>query len=313
MHAIRFHEYGGAEVLKYEEAPKPAPKPDELLIRVKAIGVNPVDWKMRRGDVKFLSGKAMPKIPGGDFAGVVEAAGPDAQGFKEGEEVFGAINAFKGGAYAEYLCAKPEMVARKPSSMSMTEAASLPIAALTAYQGILQICQGKAGQSILINGGSGGVGSFAIQIGRAHGLEVTAVCSSQNTAFCKELGADHVINYDRDSIASAGRKWDIFFDVVPNMNFKTTRPLIHSTGHYLSTLPGPFTMLIAPVMNLFSGRKAHSIIIKSRTADLAALADLYQSGQLKPVIQEVLPLSEGRKAHEISERGRVRGKLVLEA
>ncbi len=311
MKAIRYHQFGPPELLTMEESPIPMPGKDQLLVRVHAAGVNPVDWKVRKGDLTFLSGKKFPKIPGGDFAGVVEAVGTQVKDFKPGDPVFGLINAFKGGAYAEYLIINQSRAAKIPDPISMEEAAAMPIAGLTAWQGIVKLGKGKKGGSILINGGSGGVGTYAIQIAKAFGMAVTAVSSGKNLNFCKELGADQVVDYQKENIFNLNQTWDIFFDVVPNQSFGKTKKLLNNGGVYISTLPNFFTILIAPLMHLVSHKKAYGIMVNSNTKDLDALAALVKTQKLQPIIDAVMPWDKAAEAHHLSEDGKVKGKIVL--
>ncbi|MEN8155299.1 MAG: NAD(P)-dependent alcohol dehydrogenase, partial [Acidobacteriota bacterium] len=237
MKAVAYNKYGAPDVLEITEKNKPELPADKILVKVKASSVNPVDYKIRRGDMKALTGKIFPKLAGSDFAGVVEDKGSAVEDFRKGDKVYGFMNPMKGGAYAEFIIVDPEKTALMPDNLSFEEAASMPVAALTALQALSYLGNVKEGTSVLINGATGGVGSFAVQIAKALGAEVTGLCSGKNMEFCKKLGADNVFDYSKDGLAGSGKKFDVFFDAAAKTNFSKSKMYLKKRGIYITTIP----------------------------------------------------------------------------
>jgi len=310
MKAAYIENYGNADVLHVDELPKPNISNDELLIRVNYTSVNPVDWKVRKGMLRWLPGQKLPKILGGDIAGIVENVGKNVKEFKLNDKVYGLISAAKGGAYAEYAIAKPHQIAIIPQNISYKEAATIPLAALTAYQSLAHLSDLKAGQNVIVNGCSGGVGHFAVQIAKAIGALVVGVCSTKNIDFANELGADEVIDYTKGDILSSGKKYDIFFDAVAYQSFGKVKRYLNRNGKYVTTLPSVSTIL-NPIVGIFSSKKAKMISVKSVPEDLRFLSELVKSNKLKPTIDKTYALNDIRDAHRYSETGRVVGKLAV--
>ena len=310
MKAVFIEKYDGPEVLIYGDLPKPVVGDSELLIKVFATSVNPVDWKLRKGMLRFLPGQKLPKILGGDISGIVEEAGKDVEEFKTGYEIYGLISAAKGGGYAEYAMAKPHQISLKPKNISFEEAATIPLAALTAYQSLKRLGKLKVGDKILVNDCSGGVGHFAVQIAKAMGANVTGVCSTKNIELAKILGADKVIDYTNENIFSENITYDIFFDAVANQSFWKVKKHLNKNGRYVTTLPS-VSKLLNLFFNIFSSKKGKMISVKSFPEDLRFLSELIKSDKLRTVIDTAYKLKDSKEAHIHSETGRVVGKLAI--
>lgn len=307
MKAIQIQEYGSSEVLQIREVPKPEPKPDEVLMRVVAASVNPADSLLRSGGLRFFI--KLPFVPGCDVAGIVESVGNAVQDFRPGDAVYTMLPANKGGGYAEYAVASAAHTAPIPAHLTFEEAAAVPLTALTALQ-YLRKADLKAGQHILINGASGGVGSFAVQIAKALGAQVTGVASSRNQAFVRELGADQVLDYERDDFLQADRPYEVIFDAANTLSLRKARPALKPGGALLSVNPiagNPISKLLARLQ----GRRIESLLVQPSGKDLAQLNTWLAAGSLRPVVEQTYDLDEVAAAHQRSESKRVRGKLVL--
>ncbi len=311
MKAIVTNEYGSVEVLKHEEVEKPVIKDDEILVQVHACSVNPVDWKIRRGDAKLLTGRKPPRILGGDYAGIVAEAGRWITNYKTGDAVWGMVNAFKGGTYAEFVKVKKEEIGPKPKNLSFEEASSIPLVGLTAYQSLVYKDRLKKGDHIIVNGCSGGVGIFGVQIAKALGCKVTGVCSTNNVQLAKKMGVDEVIDYTREDVLKDEEAYDIFFDAVANKSFFQTKITLKPGGTYITTVPSFQSIVLGPLINMLYPRKVKNIFVKPSTKDLAILKEIVENGKLVPVVEKVYSLDQVREAHARSETGRVVGKIVL--
>jgi len=315
MKAIVFDGYGGSDRLRVEERPDPVPGPSELLVRVHAASVNPVDWKIRRGDLRLFLRPGFPYIPGGDVAGEVVAAGPGVTRFKPGDAVVAFVDLRRGGGYAVRSVVKESAAAIKAESLAFAEASTLPIAGCTALQALRDHGGLRPGGSALINGGAGGVGHFAVQIGKVLGATVAATCGPSNVDFVRSLGADRVIDYSREDFTRLPDQYDVIFDAVAMSSFVACRDRLKPGGAYVTTLPDPGTLLwgaAQSIARLFGrARRAKFLWVRQEGADLAYLGQLADQGRLRPEIAETLPLEKAGEAHDLSERGHVRGKIVL--
>lgn len=311
MKAVVFDRYGSVEVLQYRELSKPTIKPDQLLVRVSASSVNPVDWKIRQGHVQLLSGFNFPRIVGSDISGVVEEIGREVTKFQPGDEVYTFLNPLTGGACAEY-CAVPESAAAiKPQNITHTEAATVPIAGLTALQALRDLGEIQAGKKVLINGASGGVGIFAVQIAKAMDAVVTGVCSAKNRDFVKNLGADFVLDYAEVDFTKQTEKYDIILDAVGKKTFAECENVLQTDGVYISTLPS-FDNLVPMFISWFvPGKKAKSIVANANNSDLGVLRELIESGKVEPIVDRTYSLAEVAAAHAYSETGRAVGKIAI--
>jgi NADPH:quinone reductase-like Zn-dependent oxidoreductase len=317
MRAIVYTEYGPPDVLRIEEVAKPAPKDHEVLIRVRAASLNALDWRLMNGKPwlarLMLGGLRRPRTtrPGVDVAGQVEAVGAGVTEFKPGDEVFGVGR----GSCAEYVCAHEDKLAPKPANVSFEAAAATPVAAITALQGLRDKGGVRQGHEILVDGASGGVGTFAVQIAKSFGAEVTAVCSTQALATARSLGADHVIDYAREDFTQSGQQYDVILAANAHRSLFAYRRALGRNGIYVMAgggLPQIFQgLLLAPLLSLMGRRKLRSIMARMRRADLDTLKELLASGKLVPVIDRRYPLSETREAVRYLEEGHAKGKVVI--
>ena len=313
--------YGPPDVIRYEDLAKPTPADDEVLVKVQAASVNPLDWHYVEGTPYMLRidrGFGKPDNPrlGVDFAGTVEAVGKSVRRFKPGDEVFGG----KLGAFAQYLIVPEErVIALKPANISFEQAASVPIAGVTALQGLRDKGHIKAGQKVLINGASGGVGTFEVQIAKSYGAEVTGVCSTKNVELVRSLGADHVIDYTREDFTRGAERYDLIVDNVSTHSVSDYRRVLNPDGVFVmigSTTPGHWfgwleTPLEAWILSPFMSQKFGMLLADLNKNDLAVLGGLMQSGKVTPVIDRTYKLSEAAEAIRYLEKGHARGKVVL--
>lgn len=312
MKAFTKIKYGGPEILQLEEVEKPFLKDDHILVKVIANSVNPADWHILRGKpffARFAFGLFKPKdkILGADFAGIVEEIGNNAQHFKIGDRVFG--DTLKGGAFAEYTCAPANVCAIMPKGTGFPEMASVPIAGVTALQALITHGQLKEGESVLINGSSGGVGHFAVQIAKAYGANVTAVCSSKNIDFVKTLGADKVIAYDRESIHHHDGKYNLIIDTHGNLSHKDYKRLgQRGVMVGFTTVGRMFSLLLK---RAFSKFPISQFTAEANTKDLETLASLIQDGEIKVHIEKIYSYKEIPEAISYIEAMRTRGKVAM--
>src|SRR5438270_494026 len=321
--AIVYCDYGLTN-LKLQDVEKPVPNDDQLLVRVRAASVNPYDWHFIEGTPKIMRamgvGLRKPKDTrlGVDFAGTVEAVGKNVTQFKPGDEVFGG----RGGAFAEYVCPRAtRAVALKPASVTFEQAASVNIAGITALQALRDKGKIQPGQKVLINGASGGVGTFAVQIAKSFGADVTGVCSTRNVDLVTSLGADHVIDYTKEDFAKGEQRYDVILDNVPNHSLSECRRILTPNGKYVmiggggpndNRWVGPFGRVIKTmVLSPFTSQKMGMMMADANGKDLTILADMMQSGKLKPVIDKTYKLSEVPAAIAYVEEGHARGKVVI--
>jgi len=321
MKAIVYDHYGPPDVLHYEDIEKPVPADDQVLIQVRASSANPYDWHFIRGTPSFIRlfiGLRAPKSRnlGADVAGIVEATGRNVTSFKAGDAVFGTAK----GSFAEYACASESTLALKPENLTWEQAASVPIAGITALQGLRD--QGKVlkGQHVLINGAAGGVGTFAVQIAKSLQARVTAVCSTGNVELVRSIGADNVIDYTRQNFIDGSQRYDVLFDLVGNNPLPARLRVLQPKGIYIgcggggpgrssSELLG--SMLQSLVLRPFTTRKLPGLLAKVNTADLNALADLLRSGKVTPVLDRTYTLKETADAIRYIEQGHARGKACI--
>ena len=318
MKAVLIDGYGGSQRLELRDVERPVAAAGEVLVHVRAAGVNPIDWKIRRGLFRPVLWLKFPIILGCDIAGVVEQVGQGVTRFRPGDAVYALLNPKRHGpgGYAEYAAVPQSAVALKPGSLSFEEAASMPVAALTALQSLRDLGRLPVCGSALINGASGGVGTFAVAIAKALGaVQVTGVCGPNNVDLVRRLGADSVIDYTRTDFTRLPDRFDVILDAVAMSSFGACRRLLRPRGTYVTTLPMPRALLwgaALPFTRPFGYAKRSSIVVaRAHGADLELLGRMADAGQLRPVIDRVLPLEEVKAAHDFSETERARGKIVL--
>ncbi len=322
MNAILQPSYGSPDILVYAQVARPAVREDGVLVRILAASLNKADWHLVTGTPYLIRiagygfSKPNQPIPGMSIAGRVEAVGPKVTAFKPGDEVFGEINR---GGFAEYVCVGERELARKPASLSFEDAAAIPLAATTALQGLRDAGRLQAGQSVLINGAAGGVGSFAVQIAKALGAEVTGVCSSANVELVRSLGADHVVDYSREDFTTGSARYDMIFDIVGNHRRSAFRRVLTDHGRLVACSGGAENAWVGPMLqvlvglasNLVSSKPFVPLMAKPNLDDLLAVAKLVEAGQVKPLIDRRHPLRELPEALRQQGLGHVRGKTVI--
>jgi NADPH:quinone reductase-like Zn-dependent oxidoreductase len=322
MKAIRYCEYGSPDdVLKLVEVEKPVPNDNQILVRVRAVSLRFFDGGMLQGGVgRLIFGLRKPRntCPGSDFSGTVEAVGRNVTEFKPGEEVFGV----RAGALAQYICVRRDgAVVSKPSSLSFEQAASVPTA-LVALQGLRDTGHVKAGHKVLINGASGGVGTFAVQIAKAFGAEVTGVCSTNNIDLVRSIGADHTIDYTKEDYTKGEQRYDVIYDLVNNHSFAERRRVlkpggicvlagIGGSGMHEDTLSRVVSVFTASFRSKFTDEKFVTFGVSFNTKDLGILRDLTESGKVVPAVTKTYPLTESAAAYKYLATGHARGKIVI--
>jgi len=325
MKAVVYENFGSPEILRLQEVDKPLPGDDEILIRVRAASINPLDWKMMKGGprlFRLLFGIGQPKIkhPGVDVSGEVEAAGKNVTQFKPGDMVFGVCT----GAFAEYATSRPPRGVKsafvtKPGNLTFEQAASAPVAALTALQGLRDKARIRPGDKLLVNGAAGGVGTFAVQIAKSFGANVTGVCSTRNLDLVRSIGADQAVDYTQEDCTEGGPRFDVVLDCVGNHSFSEWRRVLKPKG-VLVGVGAPKDVALSRILaglagglaqSLFVGQKMTFFIAKVKQEDLAAIAEMMASGQVTPVIDRCFRLSEIREAFRFMEGGHARGKVII--
>jgi NADPH:quinone reductase-like Zn-dependent oxidoreductase len=326
MKAIVYSEFGPpANVLKLAEIDKPAAKASDVLVKVRAAATNPLDWHFIRGEpgVMRLMGRPSNRIPGADFAGEIESVGPSVTEFRAGDEVFGTAN----GTFSEYVCARAENIARKPSALTHEQAAAIPVAGCTALIALRDKGNLRPAQTVLINGASGGIGTFAVQIAKALGANVTGVCSTRNLELVRSLGADHVIDYSAEDFASGARHYDVVLHVAGNRSLEDHRRALAPDGTLVlvgggigrdtggnQTLSTLRTLALVTARSLFArllSQRIRMFVAKARRSDLELIAQLCEAGKVRPVIGHSYPLAQAAEAVRCVEDGHARGKVVV--
>ncbi|KAA9037576.1 NADP-dependent oxidoreductase [Ginsengibacter hankyongi] len=307
MKAIQIHEFGGPEVLKYEDAPKPTPAEDEVLIKVFASGVNPIDWKIRAGHATGKFPVQFPLIPGWDVSGEIEEVGGSIKNFRKGDEVYSRPDPSKNGSYAEYVVVKANLVNLKPKSISHEKAAAVPLAGLTAWQALFDYGRLMKDQKVLIHAASGGVGTFAVQFAKWKGAYVIGTTSGKNIDFVEDLGADVVIDYKKEKFEDILKDIDLVIDLIGGDTQKRSLKVLKSGGRLITTVQ-PENEEAAKEKNIH----IESFLAKSIPEKLEQIKQLIDSGKVKPVIAVIMPLKDAAKAQQLSEEGHTRGKIVLQ-
>jgi NADPH:quinone reductase-like Zn-dependent oxidoreductase len=307
MKAIQIHKYGGPGVLKYEEAPKPSPGADDVIIKVFATSVNPIDWKIREGHAKGMFPVKFPLIPGWDVSGEIDEVGSNILNFRKGDEVYSRPDPTKNGTYAEYVVVKANLVNGKPQSIDHEKAAAVPLAGLTAWQALFDYGKLQQGQKVLIHAASGGVGTFAVQLAKWKGAYVIGTASKENMAFVKKLGADKVIDYKNEKFEEKLKNIDLVIDLIGGETQKRSLKVIKKGGRLITAVQ---------LGNQEEAKEKNihieGFLTKSLPEELEQIKQLIDSGKVMPVIASVMPLKDAAKAQKLSEEGHVRGKIVLQ-
>ena len=317
MKAIVYTEYGSPDVLQFKDVEKPAPTDNEVLLKVHAASANPADWHLMRAEpflARLANGLLKPKNTklGADVAGQVEAVGGNVTQLQVGDDVFGEMPLNELGGFAEYVCAPERLLALKPAGMTFEQAAAVPLAAFTALQGLRDKGQIQPGQKVLINGASGGVGTFAVQIAKSFGAEVTGVCSTRNLDMVRSIGADHVIDYTQEDFTQTAQRYDLIFDAVGNRSVSDYKRALSPNG--ICSVAG-FTSLSRLFRIMLLGGKKVGMMktAKANKEDLVFIKELLEAGKVVPVIDRCYPLAETAEAIRYLETGHARGKVVITA
>jgi len=320
MKAIVYTKYGSPDVLQFKEVEKPTPEADEVLIKVHAASINAADLHYLRADpflIRPTSGLLKPKntFLGADVAGRIEAVGRNVTQFRPGDDIFGDLSVSGRGTFAEYVCANVNALSLKPANLSFEEAASVPMAAVTALQGLRTKGKIQPGQKVLINGASGGVGTFAVQIAKSFGAEVTAVCSTRNLDIMRSIGADHVIDYTQDDFTQNGHRYDLILAANGYHSISDYKRVLAPKGTYVMT-GGAIAQLSevmfqGPWISMSGSKKMGNLLAKPNHADLTFMKKLLEDGKVKPVIDRCYPLSEVPAAFRYLEEGHAQGKVVI--
>jgi NADPH:quinone reductase-like Zn-dependent oxidoreductase len=307
MKAVRFHSYGGSDVLVYEEMPRPEAGEGEALIRVHAASVNPLDWKVRDGHLKERMKHQLPLVPGWDVSGVVDAVAPDVTAFKVGDEVYGLLNFMKNGAYAEYVATPIQSLAFKPKTIDHIQAGAVPLAALTAWQALFDVADLKSGQTILIHAAAGGVGHFAVQIAKWKKAKVIGTASANNEGYLQELGIDDVIDYKTTKFEEVVHNVDVVLDTMAGDTRQGSWQVLKKGGILVATLG-----ISDQEIDEQKGVRGGGLMVHPDFDQLTQIGDLIDNGDLKATVSSVLPLEQATQAHELSQTGHVKGKIVLQ-
>lgn len=312
MRAMVINSYGDPRVLQEATVPVPAVGPNQLLIEVKAAGVNPIDWKIRKGNFRIITGRRFPKILGTDVAGIVRQTGQKVKEFGPGDEVMAMINVMAGpGGYAEFAVAREKYVCPKPANLSFIEAAAVPGSAITALQVLRNRARLQQGQHLLLNGASGGVGTFAVQIAKILGAQATGVCSGRNLELISALGADRVIDYTTTDFTSQEQIYDVIFDTVGNLDFSRCKPVLAPRGIFITIVPNATKILLSLLSFLLPGRKCRFVSAMPQKEDLLWLKKKIVEERIRVVLDRTYPLEQAAEAHVYMEKGHARGKVVL--
>jgi NADPH:quinone reductase-like Zn-dependent oxidoreductase len=310
MRKVLYNRFGDEQVLEVREQPTPTITQKQLLIHVKATSINPLDWKIYGGQMKLLSGAKFPKGVGIDFAGVVTQVGASVTRFRVGDAVLGLLDVFQGGALADYVVVTEAAIAPKPATISFDQAAALPVAGLAALQLVDQLAAVGQGHEVLLNGATGGVGLFAIQVAKKRGARVTAVVGPAGVQRATQLGADVIVDYTQQDISQLTPRFDSIIDLSDKLTFKATKKLLKPRATFINTLPSPQGLVRSFLHNLFSSRKRRILILKPTAAGLNTLVTLAQDGLQIPV-EQVYTLANVRQAYQQTSRGKVKGKVVV--
>ncbi|TDO73117.1 NADPH:quinone reductase-like Zn-dependent oxidoreductase [Flavobacterium chryseum] len=312
MKAIAYKKFGTVAVLHTVEQEKPSIKSDQVLIKVKAFSINPMDWKIRKGEMTLMSGSKFPKNTGADFAGIVEEIGLDVKSFKAGDEVFGVVkNMMKEGVSSEYVAVSSSLVWKKPSNISFAQASSIPVVGTAAVTALQKMGTINAQTNILVNGATGGFGMFLLQLLKNKGANVTAVTGTKGIEFAKKWGADSVIDYTREDVLSQKSAFDIVIDLSGKMGYKNAQQIMKSKAIFLNPTPKPIEIPVSIFKNLLTGQKHIVILSSPSTKYTAVLLSALQNG-LEIEVNKVFPFSQYREAYEYAERGGYIGKVVVE-
>lgn len=310
MKSILTRHYGDPNVLKIGKRPLQKLSAKDVRVKNDFFSINPVDCGVRRGDYKLLSGKNAPNVLGADFAGTVQEVGKNVSYVKPGDKVVGMLNPFKGGAYSQMVTCPEKQLVKAPDNVDLDTLAAMPLVSLTVYQALLKNAKLKRGETLVVNGATGGVGHIAVQIGKQLGAKVIAICNPEQFLIAKELGADAVLSYKNEYLDQINDT-DVFFDAAAKQSYNTVKPHLSSSGRYITTLPTGHTVLLAPIINLFTAKKHLFVGVKPTGKDLKVLVDWLSSGAFKVLIHQQYIMEDVADAHERMNKNGIIGKLIV--
>ena len=311
MKAVVIDRYGGNEVVQIRDVPLPAPGRNDVLVKVHAASVNPVDWKIRSGLTGILTGWTFPKILGSECAGEIAETGAGVTRFQSRDQVVVCPGIRRLAAFAEYVISAEQNTFLKPRNIPFGQASTIPVAGLTALQALRNLGHIESGKNVLINGASGGVGHFAVQIAKLFGAAVTAVCSSSNAAFVTDLGADRTIDYVREDFTKGQERYDIIFDAVTKRTFGECQRVLTPTGVYVNTLPAFSVLLNQYITGFLTRQKAAFVMVRPNVTDMEWMRTRIEEGRIRIVVDKVYPLEQIQEAFAYSETGKTRGKIII--
>lgn len=312
MKAIAYHEFGNVDVLQTVKTPTPSIQADQVLVKVKAVSINPMDWKIRKGEMKLMSGSKFPKHTGADFAGIIEAVGTAVTNFKKGDEVFGVVkNIMKEGALAEYVAIASTYIWKKPARLSFAQAASIPVVGAAAVAALQKMGEINSQSQILVNGATGGFGMFLLQLLKQKGANVTAVTGPQGVPFAKEWGADTVIDYTAENVLAQDPQYDIVVDLSGKMGYAKAKQIMKPKALFINPTPKPIEIPLSLFSNLFTGKK-HVVLLSNPSAkSMELLLNAINSG-LQVVVSKAFPFATAKEAYQYAEQGGFIGKVAIE-
>ncbi len=311
MKEVVYEKFGGIDVLQTVEVPKPSIHSNQVLVKIKAVSINPMDWKIRKGEMKLMSGSKFPKRIGVDFAGIVEEIGKDVTNFKKGDEVFGAVNGMKEGALGEFVAIASISLSLKPSNFSFSQAASITITGVGAYQAMVDIASVNSNSQVLINGATGGVGMFAIQIAKQRGATVTAVSNTEGIEYAKKWGADVAYDYTKTNVLATGKKYDVIFDLSGKLSFSKAKQILKKKAIYINPAPTPALIIGSTIKNLFVSQKNKMLLSAPNQKTIEALLEAINKGLIIEV-SKTFPFSQFKEAYQYAEKGGFIGKITIE-
>lgn len=311
MKTVSYEQYGDRDVMRLIETDMPSPSAGELRVKIHAASINPVDGKVRRGELKLVAGGHFPKRPGLDFVGVVDALGEGVSSFAIGQRVYGVSKSMSDGVMGEYAVVNAGTVAHAPTQLDDTTAAGVPIVAIAALQSLRDTAKVKAGDRVLVNGCTGGVGLFALQLAKAMRAHVTGVCSTEAVELARQFGADEVIDYRKQPLSERAERYHVILELSGKLSFERAHALLDEHGIYVDFSPTPGALIGNTLANPFRSHKHVFAMSAGKTADLQHLAKLLDNGELRPPPVQSFPLEQFREAYELAERGGVVGKVVI--
>ncbi|NVO03926.1 MAG: NAD(P)-dependent alcohol dehydrogenase [Bacteroidetes bacterium] len=312
MKTINYNKYGSQDEMYWADLVIPKPITNQILVNVKAISLNPIDWKIRKGEMKLFINKKFPKGIGTDFSGIVENVGSKLSKFKEGDEVFGWLPYKMAGSVSEFVIADEGLTVKKPANMSFAEASTLPMACIASITALVDGGKIKKGMNVLINGCTGGVGQFAVMIAKTHGAIVTGTCNTSSNESAKQIGVDHIIDYSKVNVLKGNKKFDIIFDTVGNLKLGESKIIMNSYSIFLELNPNPINLIFGSVKNIFTGKKVKSIIAKASPEKMETIKKLATEGKLNPIISKEYIFDNALEAYKNLENGEKNiGKTVI--